>query len=124
MRTGGYVRRGSRPRVSGDARVPPTAVPKKPRFGAPAASSKCRCRTGQTSPDTALAGSSGPEPASVRTLEEMSVAESPDEASHLTVVTPKEALRRALPLPTDDEMAIEGVTDEEWDAFEHALADR
>jgi len=54
----------------------------------------------------------------------MSVAESPDEASHLTVVTPKEALRRALPLPTDDEMAVEGVTDEEWDAFEHVLADR
>ena len=84
----------------------------------------CRCRTGQTSPDAAPAGSSGPEPANVRTLKEMSVAESSDEASHLTAVTPKEALRRALPLPTDDEMAVEGVTDEEWDAFEHALADR
>ena len=54
----------------------------------------------------------------------MSVAESPDEVSHLTVVSPKEALRRALPLPTDDQMAVDGVTDEEWDAFERALADR
>jgi hypothetical protein len=59
-----------------------------------------------------------------RTLDEVSIAESPDETSHLTVVTPKEALRRALPLPTDDGMVVEGLTDAEWDAFEHALADR
>ncbi len=54
----------------------------------------------------------------------MSVAENPRGASHLTVVTPKEALQRARPLPSDDDMAVEGLTDEEWDAFENALADR
>jgi hypothetical protein len=47
-----------------------------------------------------------------------------DEANHLTVVSPKEALRRALPLPTDIEIAVEGTTDEELDAFEQALTDR
>lgn len=40
------------------------------------------------------------------------------------VVTPREALERAQPLPSDDDMAVEGLTDEEWDAFKHALADR
>ena len=54
----------------------------------------------------------------------MPVAESPDETSHLAVVTPKEALRRARPLPTDDDMAVEGLTDAEWDAFEAALSGR
>jgi hypothetical protein len=54
----------------------------------------------------------------------MSVAENPHEDSHLTVLTPKEALERAQPLPSDDDMAVEGLTDEEWDAFEQALADR
>jgi len=28
------------------------------------------------------------------------------------------------PLPSDEDMAVEGLTDEEWDAFEQALADR
>ncbi len=54
----------------------------------------------------------------------MSVAENPDESDHLTVVTPREALERAQPLPSDDDMVVEGLTDQEWDAFEHALADR
>lgn len=54
----------------------------------------------------------------------MAVAESPDETSNPAVVTPKEALRRARPLPTDDDMAVEGLTDEEWDAFEDALSGR
>ena len=54
----------------------------------------------------------------------MSVAENPQDSSHLTVVGPKEALQRAQPLPSDDDMAVEGLTDEEWAAFEHALADR
>jgi len=54
----------------------------------------------------------------------VSVAKSPHESSHLTVVTPREALDRAQPLPNDDDMAVEGLTDEEWDAFEHALAER
>lgn len=54
----------------------------------------------------------------------VSVAEDPQESRHLTVVTPKEARQRARPLPSVDDMAIEGLTDEEWDAFEHALAER
>ncbi len=54
----------------------------------------------------------------------VSVAENPHESSHLTVVGPDEALERARPLPSDDDMVIEGLTDEEWDAFEQALADR
>jgi len=35
-----------------------------------------------------------------------------------------EALRRARPLPRAEEMAIEGLTDDEWKAFEAALRDR
>ena len=54
----------------------------------------------------------------------VSVAESPHGSSHLMVVTPTEALERAQPLPSDDDMAVDGLTDEEWDAFKHALADR
>jgi hypothetical protein len=54
----------------------------------------------------------------------MSVAENREGSSHLTVVTAKEALQRAKPLPGDDDMAVEGLTDDEWDAFEQALADR
>lgn len=54
----------------------------------------------------------------------VSVAENPRGSSHLTVVAPDEALQRARPLPSDDDMAIEGLTDEEWDAFKQALADR
>jgi hypothetical protein len=54
----------------------------------------------------------------------VSVAENPHDASDLTVVGPREALQRAKPLPGDDDMAVEGLTDDEWDAFEHALADR
>jgi hypothetical protein len=40
------------------------------------------------------------------------------------VVSPTEALERAMPLPSDADMAVEGLTDDEWNAFEHALADR
>jgi hypothetical protein len=54
----------------------------------------------------------------------VAVAEHPQEPAHLTVVAPKEALRRAQPLPSDEDMALEGLTDDEWDAFEQALADR
>lgn len=42
----------------------------------------------------------------------------------LTVLPPEEALRRARPLPSDSEMAIEGLTEDEWKAFEQALAER
>ena len=55
---------------------------------------------------------------------DVSVADHQQEPGHVTVVSPKEALQRARPLPSDEDMAIEGITDEEWDAFERALADR
>jgi hypothetical protein len=54
----------------------------------------------------------------------VSVAENPQGSNRLTAVSPKEALRRARPLPSDNDMAVEGLTDKEWDAFEQALADR
>ena len=54
----------------------------------------------------------------------MSVVQHPDEPSHLTVLPPDEALRRARRLPADDALAIEGLTDDEWTAFKQALADR
>ena len=44
--------------------------------------------------------------------------------SHLTVIAPLHAVDRAQRLPDHDDMAIEGVTDDEWAAFETALADR
>ena len=53
----------------------------------------------------------------------VSVAEqTPD--PHLTVLPPAEAARRARPLPSNDELALEDLTDEEWDAFQQALAER
>lgn len=36
----------------------------------------------------------------------------------MTVLPPEEALKRARPLPSDEEMAIEGLTDDEWKAFQ------
>lgn len=54
----------------------------------------------------------------------MSVAEQPSAPPHLTVLAPQNALREAKPMPSNDEMAIDGLTDEEWDAFESALAER
>lgn len=54
----------------------------------------------------------------------MSITSQPDEPSGLTVLPPEEALRRALPAPTAEELEIEGLTDEEWTAFEQALASR
>lgn len=42
----------------------------------------------------------------------------------LTVLPPDEALKRALPMPSDEDMQIEGLTDDEWKAFETALAER
>jgi len=54
----------------------------------------------------------------------VALAEDPQESDHLTVVAPKDALQRARPLPSDDDMAVDGLTDDEWDAFEQALADR
>ncbi len=36
---------------------------------------------------------------------------------------PDEALKRARPLPPRDRLVIEDVTDDEWKAFEDALAE-
>jgi hypothetical protein len=48
----------------------------------------------------------------------------PEEPSGLTVLPPEEAMKRARPLPSDDEMVIEGLTDDEWTALEKALSER
>jgi hypothetical protein len=53
----------------------------------------------------------------------MSVVPHLDEPDGLTVSPPEEALQRALPLPSDDDMAIDGLTDDEWKAFVRALAE-
>ncbi len=62
------------------------------------------------------------------TMADMSVVphppEPPDEPEHLTILPAGEAIRQARPLPSDDDMAIEGLTDEEWTAFAEALAER
>jgi len=47
-----------------------------------------------------------------------------EEPPALIVLSPEEALRRARPLPSDSEMAIEGLTEDEWKAFEQALTER
>ena len=60
----------------------------------------------------------------MHTLAGMAVVPNPDQPDVLTVVPPEEALRLARPLPDAEEMAIEGLTDDEWEAFEQALADR
>ncbi|MBK5224851.1 MAG: hypothetical protein JJE52_18645 [Acidimicrobiia bacterium] len=54
----------------------------------------------------------------------MSVVPSSDEPKGITVLPPDEALQRARPAPSDQELAIEGLTDEEWTAFETAIAER
>jgi hypothetical protein len=59
-----------------------------------------------------------------RTLVSMSVVPNPDDLGGLTMLDPEEALLRARPLPSDAELAIEGLTDDEWKAFEKALAER
>ena len=40
----------------------------------------------------------------------------------MRVYQPDEALERARPLPTRDRLVIEDVPDEEWAAFQEALA--
>ncbi|EUA17577.1 hypothetical protein I553_10648 [Mycobacterium xenopi 4042] len=48
--------------------------------------------------------------------------EQPDEPG-LRVYQPDEALKRARPLPARDRMIIEDVPDEQWVAFQEALAE-
>ena len=52
----------------------------------------------------------------------MSTVEQPEEPS-VRVYSPEEALKRARPLPPHDRLVIEDVSDEEWAAFQEALAD-
>ena len=50
----------------------------------------------------------------------MSVVEWPEDAG-LQVVPASQALERARPLPDADALAIDGLTIEEWQAFQDAL---
>lgn len=55
------------------------------------------------------------------TLVVMSTVEQPEEPV-LHLYAPDEARKRARPLPPPDKLIVEGVTDEEWKAFQEALA--
>jgi len=52
----------------------------------------------------------------------VSSVEQPEEPT-VRVYPPDEALKRARPLPPRDRLVIEDVPDEEWAAFQEALAD-
>ncbi|MGH9091219.1 MAG: hypothetical protein ACRDZR_07575 [Acidimicrobiales bacterium] len=52
----------------------------------------------------------------------MSTVEQPEEP-RVHIYAPEEALRRARPLPRREDLVIEDVSGEEWDAFEEALAE-
>ncbi|HVM13269.1 MAG TPA: hypothetical protein VM287_02955 [Egibacteraceae bacterium] len=52
----------------------------------------------------------------------MSTVEQPSEPT-VRVYPPDEALKHARPLPPRDSLVIEDVSDEEWAAFQEALAD-
>ena len=54
----------------------------------------------------------------------MSGVPHPDEPVSLTLLPPAEALKAARRLSSIHELALEGVTDDEWAAFEKALTDR
>jgi hypothetical protein len=51
----------------------------------------------------------------------VSSVEEPDEPA-VRVYQPGEAIKRARPLPSRDRLVIEDVPDEEWAAFQEALA--
>jgi len=57
-----------------------------------------------------------------RTLVVVSTVEQPAEPT-VRVYAPDEALKRARPLPARDRLVVEDVTDDEWKAFQEALAD-
>jgi hypothetical protein len=52
----------------------------------------------------------------------VSTVEQPDEPS-VRFYPPDEALKRARPLPAPQDLVIEGLTDDEWAAFQEALAE-
>jgi hypothetical protein len=53
----------------------------------------------------------------------MSTAEQPHDEPRVRVYPPEEALRRAKPLPPRERLVLDGVPDDEWQAFQEALAD-
>ena len=55
---------------------------------------------------------------------EITVVPHPDEPVLLTLLPPAEALKAARPVPNLEDLAIEGLTEAEWKAFEQALAER
>lgn len=52
----------------------------------------------------------------------MSTVEQPEEPV-VHVYAPDEARKHARPLPSRDKLVVEDITDEEWKAFQEALAD-
>jgi len=56
------------------------------------------------------------------TLACVSTVEQPEEPS-VGVYPPAEALKRARPLPPRERLVIEDVPDDEWAAFQEALAE-
>jgi len=57
-----------------------------------------------------------------RTLRVVSIAEQPDEP-RVGVYPPDEALRRAQQLPPRERLVIDDVPQDEWTAFQEALAE-
>ncbi|MCA1677187.1 MAG: hypothetical protein LC799_35085 [Actinobacteria bacterium] len=53
----------------------------------------------------------------------MSIAEQP-ESPRVKVYPPDEALRRAQPLPPRERLVIEDVSQDDWTAFQEALAEK
>ena len=66
--------------------------------------------------------SAGDEPEG-RTIVGVSVVKQPDGPA-LVVLPPEEALRSARPLPSVEELTIEGLTSDEWNALNRVLAER
>ena len=53
----------------------------------------------------------------------MSIVEQPEEPAVRRAYPPQEALERARPLPAHERLVVEDVTDDEWKAFQEALAE-
>lgn len=52
------------------------------------------------------------------------VSEIEEDNASLTLLPADEAARWARPLPSDADLAMVDVTDDEWDAFDYAIASR
>lgn len=59
--------------------------------------------------------------AQLPTIVDVPFVPNPQKTDHLTVLLAREALRRARPLPSSTDIAIDGFTDEEWEAFDAAI---